>query len=146
MPQTQQTTMIGELEVTSVQLAPVHAYLLLAKVGKVLVPALAAARGVSGSSDLNALAPALSQLFDTLSPALAQSLLLEGLASTSVVAPDASGKLLKIDLTSEAMINRAFAGNVKGMLLALKFALEVNYGSFFVGLGAAASETPTPSP
>ncbi len=143
--QTQQSTKIGNREITSVQLDVITAYKLLAKIGKVMIPAALAARGVTGKSDSTELMPAITQLFDALSPELAESLMLESLQATSVVMPDANGKLLKIDLTGASMIKAAFAGDLKAMLLTMKFALEVNYASFFVASDVAETETPTQS-
>lgn len=129
-------------EITTVKFEPVTAYLLLAKIGRVLVPAvLATTRG--GNGDLDA-------VFDQLTPELAQTALVDTLASTSVVRPDDSGKLEKVDLTSIREINRAFRGGyLREMLLAMKHSLAFNYQDLFAasaGPDAAGAMTPAPSP
>lgn len=135
------------LWVTVNKFEPVPAYRLLAKIGRVLVPTVFAARHVTGQSDAVDLMPAIKTLFDQLTPELAETVMLESLSCTSVVRVDDAGKKFNTDLTSVKAINKAFAGNLKAMLLTIKFALEVNFGDFFAGSGVGESaEIPTPSP
>jgi hypothetical protein len=129
-------------EITTVKFEPVTAYLLLAKIGRLLVPAvLASTRGAAGDMDA---------VFDQLTPELAQAALVDSLASTSVVRPDDNGKLEKIDLVNIREINRAFRGGyLREMMLAMKHSLAFNYQDLFVasaGPDAASATTPAPSP
>jgi hypothetical protein len=127
-----------KLEVTTVKFEPVTAYLLLGKIGGIIIPAgLAARDGNMGS--------AVDQLFKRLTPELMQSAMLDLLPSTVVVRPDSEGKLERIELTSIHKINRA-CGNLKTLLRVMQHALEVNYGDFFEGSDALSSMIPTPSP
>jgi hypothetical protein len=142
--QKQEVRQINGFEVTTVQLPPTRAYRLLAKVGRVLTPTLGALGGkkLDGlkSIDFADLGPALSAMFAQLDDAAADALMLETLASTSVVTRGDNGQLIKYDLTSKAWIDLAFAGDVMALLLTMKFALEVNFRSFFAA--SAGSEQP----
>ena len=137
----------SSLSVTVVKFEPVTAYRLLAKIGRVLIPTVFAARHVTGKSDTTDLMPAIKTLFEQLTPELAETVMLEALSGTSVTRADDNGHVQNIDLVhGTKAINRAFRGNLKAMLLAIKFSLEVNYGDFFVGSDSVAeTETPTPS-
>jgi hypothetical protein len=97
-------------ELTTVKFEPVTAYRLLAKIGRVLVPTVLAAQSVTGKSLALDLLPAVNTMFDQLTPELAESALVDSLAATSVVRPDDSGKLEKIDTVNINEINRAFRG------------------------------------
>ena len=136
------------LEVTTVPFEPVTQYTLLAEVGKVLVPTVLAARGVAGQSDALDLMPACRALFEQLTPDFARQAMQHILAGTTVVRRAEGEQPVKLDLVDVKSINRAFAGaGLKPLLLAIKHALEVNYGRFFVGSGgnASASIPATPS-
>ncbi len=136
----------ARFEITTLKFEPVTAYRLLAKIGRVLIPAGLMAKDVGLKSATADLMPAVRTLFDSLTPELAEQVMLESLAASSCVRPDEQGTLERIDLNSIAKINRAFRGNLKMMLMAIKHSLEVNYGDFFDGSAGAASMTPTPSP
>lgn len=144
-----ETRTIGGLDVTSIQLPSTRAYALVRKVGKVVAPALGALRGKTPGaimgSDLADLAPALESLFDKLDDQSADSLMLEALACTSVTRQGDDGRLIKYDLTTKAAIDLAFDGDLRSLLLTIKFALEVNFASFFDGSGPSASASPAPS-
>lgn len=135
-----ETRDIDGLTVTSTQLPAMRSFALMARLGKVIAPALGMVEGVSLTSGIGALAPALAQLFAQLDGAEAESLAREVLASTSVVV---DGRRLELSRTE--MINLAFEGRIKTMLATLKFALEVNYGDFFAG-GLSGAAAPAPSP
>lgn len=143
-----ETTITGadgaEFEITCIKLEPVPAYLLLAKVGKIIVPAILAAQGLTGKSDAADLIPAINRLFESLTPELANTLMLDLLRSCTCIRPDDAGERERHDLLDVKRINRAFRGNLKAMLLAMKFAIEVNFGDFFAASAAVASTTPTP--
>jgi hypothetical protein len=130
-------------EVTCTKLEPVAAYELLAKVGKLLVPAVMAAQGLTSKSDALSMIPAVNQLFDAMSPELARSLMQDLLRGCTLTRPDDKGELERHDLLTTQKINRAFRGNLKAMLMAMKFSLEVNFGDFFAASAAVASTTPT---
>lgn len=85
--------------------------------------------------EVAALAPALMALANTLTPDEFDSLTCALLAQTSVTAADASGTRKNFDLSKPDNIDNAFAGDLKLMFRVLAFSVEVNYGSFFDGLG-----------
>lgn len=135
-----------QFEITTVKFEPVTAYRLLAKIGRVLIPTALMAKDVGLKSSTVDLMPAVRTLFDQLTPELAEQMMLESLAASTCTRPDDQGALERIDLNSIPKINRAFRGNLKVMLMAIKHSLEVNYGDFFDESVGAASTTLTPSP
>jgi hypothetical protein len=133
-------------EITVVKLEPVPAYQLVAKLGKLLVPAVVALQGVKATADVRELVPAADKLFDSLTPEMAMSLMKDLFATVTIVRTRADGVAEKSDLChGQAMVNRAFRGDLKAMLVALKFAFEVNFGDFFDGSGLVGLAAQTPS-
>lgn len=130
-----ETRVIGGLDVTVTQFDAMRSLGLTARLGKILVPALIAAEGVSMQDDVRALAPALAELFSNLDPAGAQDLARQLTAGTAVVK---EGK--QFSLGSDDAINLAFDGDLRTLLEVMKFSLEVNFGDFFSGAPAVADE------
>ena len=134
MIETKQRDIQG-LQVTTVQLPAMRAYGVFSRLGAILGPALAEldianVQGMSMSDDIGSLGPAVGKLLAGLSTDTA--LVLSLLQSTTVVVDEA-----KIDLLSEAAINKVFTGNFLGLLATLKFAIEVNFADFLAaGLAA----------
>lgn len=140
MVKTKEFQVDGEMfEITTVKFEPVTSYLLLAKLGKFLIPAGLAAKDAG-------VGVAAEKLFTALTPELAQSTMLELLASSQCVRKDAEGALERIELTSIGKINKAFRGSLKMLLMAMQHSLEVNFGDFFAVSDVAETATPTPSP
>ena len=130
-------------ELTCVKLEPVAAYMLVAKLGKVLMPALVAMKTRKANDDLQ---PVVDQIFGGLTTEIAQQVMLELLSTTTVVRTTASGEVSKRDLCNgQAAINDAFRGSVMMMFRAMGFALEVNFGDFFDASGLIAKLTPMQS-
>ena len=142
---------INGLTITTRQLTPMRAYRLLTKIGKVAGPI---ARALTPSvlaqikgGDYAAALPIAMSVFTALGDDEAEALALDVLRGTAVnVSEGGNPKLLQLENTDR--INSAFQGNLKAMLGAMMFALEVNYKDFFSGRGkeSPASETPTASP
>jgi len=139
-----ETREIAGVEVTSTQFPAMRSLRLMTRLGKVLAPLLGGLDGVdlktlkmTSQIDLSALGRALSAAFVQLAEQDAAQLALDILAS-SVALVDGR----RVELTSTAKIDGVFDGNLKGLLGAIRFAVEVNYGDFFSG---AAPDADTPS-
>lgn len=117
---------IDGITIRTIQLPPLRAFPLMAKLGKILSPALGQLGDVSMDSDIKELAPALGELFSQLDERDAQSLIMEIFASSAAQLPE---KL--VPLNTVEMINTVFAGRFLTMLKAMKFVLEVNFADFF---------------
>ena len=133
------------LEVTTSPFTPVAALKLLAQIGKVIVPTVLAARGVSGKSDALDLMPAARALFEQMTPDYAVEGVCSILAASSVIRRNAAGEAAPIiALSNQKAIDRAFIGcGLTALLTAAKHSLEVNFGSFFAGLvPAVAADAP----
>ena len=142
MPIETRSKRLGAYDVTVTQFSATRALTLAAKLGRLLGPAIGAiapllAGGVDelGKRDVSDLSPALAAAFAAMEDGAVDALVAEVLAGTSVIVADADGRSVKTDLTSRAMIDRAFGADLGGLLAAVGFALEVNYRDFFVGLG-----------
>jgi hypothetical protein len=130
-------------ELTCIKLEPVAAYMLVAKLGKVLLPVLVAMRTRKPTDDMS---PVVDQIFSGLTPELAQQVMLELLSTVTVVRTGASGQPQKFDLCNgQVAINNAFRGNVMTMFKVMGFALEVNFSDFFDVSGLVSRMAPTPS-
>jgi hypothetical protein len=117
------------------QLPSTRAFRLFARLMRTLAPAAGALRFVTLEADITTLAPALGRIFEELNPDDAVALSLAALQSTAVIV---DGK--QIELTSEAMLDIAFAGKPLMILQAVKFAIEVNFADFFAALAAEAAK------
>lgn len=110
---------------------------LLAKVGRSIGPALGALRGVKldgaklGDFDVAALGPALSALFESMKDTDLDALIADVLSHTTIVMPNDAGKMHVYDLSNADIIDAAFTGNLPLMMKVIKFALGVNFASFF---------------
>ena len=140
---------INGLTVTTRQLTPMRAYRLLSKLGKLAGPiAKALTPGAIErvkAGDYGAAIPIAMSVFIELKDEENEALALDILRGTAVKMSEGNQpKLLQID--SSAKIDIAFQGNLKAMLGAMLFALEVNYRDFFVGRVQDASTIPIPSP
>jgi len=132
-----ETRDIEGIEITTTQLPPLRALALMPRLGKVIAPMLAL-DGVSMDSDVRELVPALVQMLDTLSGDEATALTRALLASTTALL---DGKM--VQLNRDETLTMVFAGRLKAMVLAVAFAVGVNYGEFFAK-GPAASPATSP--
>lgn len=124
-----ETREINGLEVTSTQLPVLRQYKLMARLGRLLAPALGRIEGLdklSVTDDVSKLMPALSELFMKLDETELMSLARDLLAGTQVKVEDQL-----YSLADDKTINNVFAGNLKAMLGSMKFSVEVNFGDFF---------------
>lgn len=125
----------GDITVKSTQHAALPAFRLMGRLGKLLTPALSQFKGVKFKSDVSSLAPVLAALFERLDPAESDSLAIQVLCNTLVVA---GGKA--VTLTSADAINQVFSGRLLSMFKVMAFAVEVNYKDFFLGLPSGVAE------
>jgi hypothetical protein len=143
---------INGLTITCRQLTPMRAYRLLSKIGKIAGPiARALTPSVLAqikSGDYAAALPIAMSVFTELRDDEAEALALDVLRGTAVNVASEGGTPKLLQLENTERINAAFQGNLKAMLGAMMFALEINYKDFFSGRGkeSPASETPTASP
>lgn len=123
---------------------------LLAKVGRCVAPALAKIKGTISADekaadlkemDLADIGPAIAGLFESLEDDRLDALMLEIFAHTTITMPsgDTQGELRVFDLSRGEQIDSAFTGNLPLMFGCIKFALEVNFGSFFGAKGVIAA-------
>lgn len=136
-------TKIGGFDVRCTQHRARAAARLLAKVGRCVAPALA--RVKSGSADIKDMdigdiGPAIAGLFESLGDDQLDALMIEIFANTTITMPSSQtqGELRVFDLSKPAEIDNAFTGELPLMFACLKFALEVNFGSFFGAKGVLA--------
>lgn len=123
-------------------LEPTDAYTLVARLGKVLLPAIVALK--QGKSD--ELQTVVNTMFDQLGPETASLIRDELFKSVTATRFDAAGNPTKRDLLhGRAAINATFRSNLKAMFQTIAFAAEVNFGDFFDVSALAARMTPTPS-
>lgn len=131
---------IGDYMVVSQQLDACSALALVPKVGTILGPALSplftafGAGATVASLRLDDLGALLGLLFQRMNGLDIVALALELLACTRVT----GAGLTDLMLNSKEAINMAFDGDAGDLLLALKFALEVNYANFTKLLGRGA--------
>lgn len=154
MQETKETSIDG-FDVRVTQHRARRAAVLLSKVGRVIAPGLARIGGASLSgdikdADLSDLGPAVSALFESLGDDSVDSLLCEILSQATIVMPDDGGTSRLFDLSKPDQIDAAFTGRLPLMFKVAKYALEVNFGSFFAARGvlaavAAAGARATPS-
>ncbi len=136
------TEEICGLKVTSTQFPPMRAHKLLARLAKVMGPALGEIANVDIGDDdsvtefnLGSLGPALVRVFAELDDTTAERLPLEILSLTTCV--DAEGTT-KHEVGTLAGYNAAFAGLGAAPYLVMAFALKVNYARFLEDLAAFA--------
>lgn len=149
----QDTRTVGAFELTTYQLPSTRGSRLRVRLLKLLAPAgerLAAVLKGKSFDDIQALdvaviAPAIMAVAMQLDDTVHDSLMLQLLVCSSVVAEGANGKV-KIDLTSLQAIDQAFGGDVDSLWAAMRASLEVNLGGFFAGrsvAGLPADQTPS---
>jgi hypothetical protein len=148
MSQNQEERDINGLRVITRMLPPMRAYRLLGRLGKLAAPiagamtdkALAVMQSGTQDQKMSAMTPAMLAVFQSLEGDELEALALDVLRGTAVMDTAANRRL---DLVNAPAIDNAFAGNLRAMLGAMMFALEVNYRDFFAGLGQA--EAPEPA-
>ncbi len=151
--QAQEEREINDLTVVTRQLPPMRAYRLLARLGKFAGPIARALTPASlvkiKAGDYAAAIPVALSVFIDLKDDDAEELALDILRG-SFAKMTVGGKTKLVSLETTDNVNAAFEGNLKAMLGAMMFALEVNYKDFFAGRGTPpppdASPTETPSP
>jgi hypothetical protein len=135
---------IGELRFSTVAPMPVQGYRLSARLAPIFLPVIAAAHSAkaSGATSDAELLPLIAGVFSRLEGPAADQLLIDAFCTTSVTAPiGEGGKLVRLDLSSVDLINRAFEG---AGLMALFGAMLRAFGAMFAdvfamsGIGAPA--------
>lgn len=132
---------IDGLRIRTVQLPPIRATRLEAKIIRLSAPAVREFRGVNvtaletlGDLDIGAVAPVLAALFANLDDKMVTELIRDTLICTTVI--DANGR--GIECTSEDGIDAAFEGKNAALLKAMAFVIEVNFKDFISGVVAKA--------
>ena len=136
-----QEKMIGGRRCMVAQLPVTRALKVLRRLGSTLGPALAKAAGASKGASISlaalnveSLADAVALLFERLTDAELDYLLRE-LLSTAQVMGEGDKWLPMIDpVSGAALYDGIYAGNIAGLLALLAFAVEVNFGDFFVAI------------
>jgi hypothetical protein len=140
-------TRIDDYQVRVTPHAARAAVKLLAKIGRVIGPGLAKLKtdgDVSSVKDmeLDDLGPAIAALFTALDDASIDILLADIFKHTSITKPDIKGELRMYDLSRVTEVDDAFGCDHLLMLKVVKYALEVNFGSFFGDKGLFAQLLP----
>lgn len=152
MPRKTVTRQIGTLEVTTTQFGSTTASTLIVRLLKVVGPAIEQLAPLAGTADLadigkmnvGVIGPALVAVAEAVGDsATFEKLLTDILRGTLVISRDDSGKLTKHDLSGgREAIDGAFDGRLRDLFVVVAFALEVNFGDFFAGLGPVAGAAP----
>lgn len=141
---TENSTIDG-LEVRTTQLPARAASRLLHRLGKGVLPALGALRGVKidgGSIPITAITPVIANALDSMTEDEGDELIAKLFASTSVLVDNKW-----LPLSAEGMIDRAFSGKLMTMYKVAAAAVKVNFGDFLsAALGALAASSKTAVP
>ncbi len=137
MARTPVTRTIGGLDVSIVKLKPRAGFKLAAQLFKYLAPVLGTMQPTDEVS-VETLTPALMAIMRDLNDAELDKLTRKVFEGSWVVGPGMDGKPRKFELNTDEQIDQAFDDNLMGMLNAMKFALEVNFASFFDGSAQSA--------
>lgn len=129
----------GKLTCTTTQLPALQAFKLLAKLGKLMGPALGALKGVKLTQDKSKLVPALTTLLAGLDPDDSEALVVQILAGTIAIH---GGKVVEL---KQAAIDSVFGGRLILLFQVMAFALEANFADFFRGLAPGGGEAPAPA-
>ena len=131
---------IDGIKFETTQFPAMAAFRLMARLIKVIGPAMGVLKGATKDTTLESLAPALGAALSNVSPDEAQSIALEILKCTTA---EVGGVL--IGLTGQAPVDQVFSGRLSMLFKVLAHALKVNYGDFSEGSDPAAPQTPAPS-
>lgn len=142
MSRKKETRDCGGVEVHVTQLSAMKAYRLLPMLGKVMLPLLDGMAGLSLQSDATKMIVAVRAALESMDENQFTDLTLKLFGPCYAIT---DGK--KVDLGTEDGVNRAFDGKLGGLMMAVMFALEVNYKDFLTeGLGLITGEEESPDP
>lgn len=133
-----ESTTVDDIEFKTTQLPAMRAFALLARLVKLIGPAMGALAGMDMAADLTTAAPALAGALSGLDPDEATELARQILVNTTALVRDQGGGLREVSLNSNESINQIFSGRVRAMLTVLVHAIRVNYQDFSVGSAPAA--------
>lgn len=147
MQKTEERTFAGEngssVVAKTTQLPALRSFKLLARLSKLVGPALGSLKDIKLKADVAALVPALMRLSETLDPDEIEGLAVQVLEGTIVVTGGRAVPLQSIDA-----INGACAGDLMLLFRLMAFAVEVNFRDFFRGfsqtLGAKSAPAVVP--
>lgn len=114
------------------QFPAMRAYGLLARLVKVIGPAMSVLAGADKDTRLEDMGPVLGGALANVTPAEAQSLLLEIFGSSTAQVTDQTGPRI-LQLGTQAGVDQVFTGRLKVMFKVLAHALKVNFGDFSEG-------------
>lgn len=137
---TQHETVIDGLEVTSTMLDFDDAAELNLELVQKLAPlvqlfALTAADELEGDKLNDAALPVIATVAQSMRPTEWSALMRRLLERTVVVAPDAEGKKIRLDLSQKTARNIAFQGRVLTSYKVVLFAIKINFADFIGALG-----------
>lgn len=130
------------MHVLLTKMEPIPALLLMAKLSKVIVPVILAARGGKSDDDSS-----VKSAFEGLTPELADSAMRDILRGVTITRADDKGDKQRTDLTSTANINKAFRGQLGAMFKVIKYSLTENFSEVFdvSALGQVATTSALPN-
>lgn len=120
---------IGDLQFTTTQLPAMRSLQLLTKLAKTVGPALGALMNLDPNTQLEDAGAGLTGALGTLDPSVAQGLVLEILAGTSVMGPDGRS----MSLSTSGNVDLTFSAKLKMLFQVLGFVIKVNYRDFIEG-------------
>ena len=135
-----ETRIIDGMEITVQQLPARKGFALMGQLMGIAAPAFQKAEGLSMNDGVAALLPALGAAFEKLTPKKLDDVMAQLFATATVVCDTDNGKR-QYELNRPEHIDEAFAGKLKAMFSALKFAAEVNFADFFADALAQAKST-----
>lgn len=119
------------------QFPAMRSFGLLARLAKVLGPAMVGMADMTGEEDVRALVPVLGAALANVSPQEAQSIVLELFSCTTAEIVEGHGARLE-NLGTQQAVDRVFSGKLGDMFHLLAHVMKVNYGDFFGGSDPAA--------
>lgn len=139
-----ETKKLGDLDFKTTQLPAMKAFALLAKLARVVGPAISALSGLDPDTELDLAGSGLISALKSLDPKEAEGLVLDILSGTEVIIPDATGGRA-LSLAKQANIDLVFTGKLRMLFQVVGFALQVNFGDFSEGSVPAAPLPQAPS-
>jgi hypothetical protein len=139
-----ETTTIDGILFTTTQLPAMRGFELLARLVKMIGPALGALTSADPTADLSAMAPALAGALTNINPQEASALVVDIFSCTTALISDSTGGR-QVQLSDRTNIDLVFSSRLKVMFQVLAHAIKVNFGDFSGGSAPAAPLPPAPS-
>jgi len=130
--------MIGDFKVTVRQFPAMRAFALLTRLLETIGPALGELAALDPNTQLDLAGAAFANVFAKLDSKKAVELVPEILAGTAVLVPDDKGGR-EYSLQKRENIDIVFSGHLAALFQSIAFAVQVNFGDFMQGSGAASA-------